>query len=294
MPLVLNNFEHLLEGALLVSESLEACPHLSLVITSRERLNLEQEFVLNLEGSPLPKGDNTDLATVEYNDAVRLFVQRAKRARLEFALTTETLPHVLSICTFLEGSPLGIELAAVWLRSLSLFDLAHDIRAVMDGLESPSRNIVERHQSLRAVFEYSWNLLKPKEQTTLARLTVFLGGFTREAASQVCDATIPLLTSLVDKSLLRLSPEGRYDFHALLHQFAAGKLIERPKEREQTRIRHGHYFLTLIEASQQAGAQANIQCCKNEHENLLAALAWSQEGHEALIGPRLADALAHF
>ncbi len=291
--LVLDNFEHLVDGALLVSELLEACPHLSIIVTSRERLNLEEEFVLGLEGLTLPKDGKLEQVSAEYNDAIRLFVQRARRARLEFQPTAETLPHVLSICKFVGGSPLGIELAAVWLRSLTISELAHEISQVMDELETPSRNIAERHQSLRAVFEHSWKLLKPKEQTTLARLTVFLDGFTREAAGQVTDATIPLLTSLVDKSLLRQSTEGRYDFHPLLYQFASQKLSELP-EKEYIRTKHGHYFLNLLETNQKVGNQAQLRCCQEEHDNLLTALTWSQEADHALIGLRLGVALQYF
>jgi predicted ATPase len=293
MLLVFDNFEQLMGGVLLVSELLESCPNLTLLITSRERLNLEEEFVLYLQGLPLPEQGSTDLSKVEYNDAVRLFVQRAKRARLEFQLSAENLPAVLDICKLVDGSPLGIELAAVWLRSLTPPDLVREIKKSMDGLETPSHNIVGRHQSLRAVFEHSWKLLKPKEQTTLAMLTVFVGGFTREAAGQVVEATIPLLTSLVDKSLLRLSPEGRYDFHPLLHQYASEKLTERTGEKEQTRAKHGHYFLTQLEA-QEPGSAAYLKCCNVEHQNLVVALAWSQEDNEAVFGLRLGYALARF
>ena len=235
MLLVLDNVEQLIDGVLLVSDLLESCPNLKLLVTSRERLNLEEEFVSHLQGLPLPEQDNTDLSKIEYNDAIKLFVQRAKRARLEFQLSAENLAAVLDICKLVEGSPLGIELAAVWLRSLTPADLVREIKKSMDGLETPSHNIVGRHQSLRAVFEHSWRLLKPKEQTTLAKLTVFLDGFSREAAGQVCDATIPLLTSLVDKSLLRLNPEGRYDFHPLLHQYAKEKLAQKSDEEKETR-----------------------------------------------------------
>ena len=291
--LVLDNFEHLVDGALMVSELLETCSHLSVVVTSRERLYLEEEFVLALEGLPLPEADHFELALLEYNDAVKLFVQRAKRARLEFTLSNETLPHVLSICRFVAGSPLGIELAAVWLRSLPIADLARDIGTVLEDLESPSRNVSERHQSLRAVFEYSWKLLRPKEQATLAKLSVFVGGFTREAASVVAAATIPLLTSLVDKSLLRLDPEGRYDFHPLLYQYASEKLEPKSEAASLTRAKHGHCILGLIETGRKAGVQAHIRCCMDEHQNALAALAWSQ-GNEPMLGLRLANALSAF
>ncbi len=296
--LVLDNFEHLTDGALLVSHLLESCPNLSIVVTSRERLDLEEEFVLALEGLPLPKENRLELEALEYNDAVRLFVQRARRARLEFALTDESLPHVLSICRYVEGSPLGIELAAVWLRSLHLPDLARDIRAVMDDLETPSRNIAQRHQSLRAVFEYSWRLLKPKEQAALARLTVFAGGFSREAAGQVCEATIPLLTSLVDKSLLRLDLDGRYDFHTLLHQFASERLAADLDAQKDAQAKHLSYFIDLAEAndarmggSEQERAAAVLQ---TEQDNLRAALVFAVTTNRVEAALRLTIALGQF
>jgi predicted ATPase len=296
--LVLDNFEHLMDGALMVSELLENCPVLSIVVTSRERLNLEEEFVLGLEGLPLPGTDRLELAALEYNDAIKLFVQRAKRARLEFVLTNETLPHVLSICKFVAGSPLGIELAAVWLRSLSMADLAGDIAKIMEGLESPSRNMIERHQSLRAVFDYSWNLLKPKEQTVLARLSVFVGGFSREAASVIAEATIPLLTSLVDKSLLRLSFDGRYDFHALLRQFALERLSVNQDALNDAQAKHLAYYLQLAQANnarmrgpEQGRAAAQLQ---TEQDNLRAALTFAVASLQAEAALRLCIALGQF
>ena len=298
MLLVLDNFEHLTEGALLVSELLESCPHLSIIVTSRERLNLEEEHVFSLEGLSLPKGDTFEFASAEYNDAIKLFVQRAKRARLEFALTPENLPQVLSICTFVGGSPLGIELAAVWLRSLPIAEIAREIGKIMDSLEAPTRNLVERHQSLRAVFEHSWKLLKPKEQQTLARLTVFLGGFTREAASAVSEATIPLLTSLVDKSLLRVSPEGRYDFHPLLYGFAREKLEADLVLLENMRRSHLIHFLAFAEAAdarmngpEQARTATLFQA---ESDNLRSALGFAVGSVQAEAGLRLVIALGQF
>ena len=292
MLLVLDNFEHLMDGALQVSELLETCPNVSVLVTSRERLNLEEEHALLVQGLPVPK--EARFAEAEYLDAIKLFLQRAKRARLDFELTPQNLPSVLDICQLVEGSPLGIELAAVWLRSLPIFEIAREIGQNLELLATSSRNIAQRHQSLRAVFEHSWKLLRPKEQQTLARLTVFADGFRREAAGQVGDATIPLLTSLVDKSLLRINPEGRYDFHPLLYQYAAEKLADTPEEKEQIRARHSHSVLTLIEASQKAEAQAHIRCCNDEHQNVLTALAWSQQRDQVTLGLRLANAFAPF
>jgi predicted ATPase len=289
MLLVLDNFEHLVDGALLVSELLEHCPNLTLVVTSRERLNLEEEHVLPLQGLPFPTGSS--FAESQYVDAIELFVQRAKRAKLDFQLNPENLPFVLEVCKLVEGSPLGIELASAWLRSLSLPDLVREISTNRDVLETSSRNVPGRHQSLRAVFEHSWNLLKPKEQLVLARLSVFRGGFTREAASSVADTNLGLLAALVNKSVLRLSEtepgtEGRYDFHPLLLEYANEKFAECSDEMTQTRAKHAQYFLALVEAASQDGLQAQIKCCKREYENLLAALAWSQNNH-GLFGLRL-------
>jgi predicted ATPase len=284
--LVLDNFEHLVDGALIVSELLENCANLSIVVTSRERLNLEEEHVLPLQGLPFPTGSS--FAESQYVDAIELFVQRAKRARLDFQLTPENLPFVLEVCKLVEGSPLGIELASAWLRSLSLPDLVREITSSKDVLETSSRNVPGRHQSLRAVFEHSWNLLKPKEQLVLARLSVFRGGFTREAASSVADTNLGLLAALVNKSLLRISEaEGRYDFHPLLLEYAKEKFAGF-NEAPDTQAKHAHSYLALLEAASQDGLQAQIKCCKQEYENLLAALAWSQEHHHGLFGLRLA------
>jgi predicted ATPase len=298
MLLVLDNFEQLMDGVLMLSELLESCPNLTLLVTSRERLNLEEEFVLTLQGLPLPKEDSLSLAEAQYHDALKLFVQRAKRTRLDFKVTEETLPAILQICQLVEGSPLGIELAAVWLRSLTPTDIVREISNNMDVLETSSRNIVGRHQSLRAVFEHSWNLLKPKEQTTLAMLTVFVGGFTREAAALVTDATIPTLTSLVDKSLVKLTPEGRYERHAVLYQFAHEKLLTDVALHQDVQRKHLTYFLTLAEdiAPKLVGAEQTLwlERVQSELDNFRAALAFAVEAEKTESGLRLALALSEF
>jgi predicted ATPase len=285
MLLVLDNFEHLTEAALLVSELLTQCPHLRIVVTSRERLSLEEEHVLPLQGLPLPF--SVSFVDAEYVDSIRLFVQRAKRTRLDFDLTPENLPHVLEICRLVEGSPLGIELAAVWLASLSVAEIAREIGQNISLLETGSRNIAGRHQSLRAVFEHSWKLLKPKEQRILALLSVFRGGFTRQAASSIADTNLGLLSALVGKSVLRVAePEGRYDFHPLLLEYASEKLLGLG-ELLPTRSQHAQYFLGLVNASSQDNLQAQIKTCRAEYKNLLAALAWSQENQQWLYGLQL-------
>ncbi|CAA9368252.1 MAG: hypothetical protein AVDCRST_MAG93-8168, partial [uncultured Chloroflexia bacterium] len=192
MLLVLDNYEHLLESVTIVAQLLHVCPNLKLLVTSREHLNLEEEWVMPLEGLAVPT-ENLPPAEASYHDAVKLFAGRAKRARLSFELTLEELPHAVRICRQVRGLPLGIELAAAWVKMLSCQEIAQEIEHTTDFLTSTRRNVSERHKSIRAVFEGSWRLLTPKEQGLLRKLSVFSGGFKREAATEVAGATIPLL-----------------------------------------------------------------------------------------------------
>ncbi len=258
MLLILDNFEHLTDGALLISKLLERCPNLVMLVTSRERLNIEEEFVLPLLGLRV-SSDQVNLADAEASDAVRLFVQRAKRARIDFDLTKADLPNVLEICRLVDGMPLGIELAAAWVKVMPVAQLAKELTQNFDLLETNSRNITERHRSLKAVFEYSWNLLSVKEQLFLARLAVFQGGFDHKAASAVTGVTIAVLASLVDKSLLRVNAEGRYDRHALLYQYAHQKLEETDVEFQNMRQEHAAYFLAWLEDAIAQSREADQQ-----------------------------------
>jgi hypothetical protein len=135
---------------------------------------------------------------------------------------------VIRICRLVEGMPLGIELAASWVEVLSLDEIAHEIGKSLDFLETDMRDLPTRHRSIRAVFEYSWQLMRADEQVAFAKLSVFRGGFTREAAGEVAGATLRILSALVNKSLIRRNPQsGRYAIHELLRQYGAVKLTER-------------------------------------------------------------------
>jgi len=294
--LLLDNFEHLMAGADVLSTLLTACLALKLLVTSRERLNLEGEQLFQVEGLPLPRMTLTP-EEAAYGDAVQLFVQRSKRVKLDFTLDERTLPHVLRICRLLEGSPLGLELAAASLRLMPVADVAAEIERGLD-LSTQTRDVPGRHRSLRATFEHSWRLLTDKEQEVLRRLSVFVGGFTREAAARVAGASIPLLASLVDKSLLRVLEGGRYDRHPLIYGYAREKLSEHPEEEAEVRARHASYFLELAEEAETQLKGAAQAACLNrleaEHDNLRAALRYTQERGEVQLGLRLAGALWQF
>jgi predicted ATPase len=243
---VLDNYEHLIAGATLTSKLLASCPNLKILVTSRERLNVEEEWVLTLEGLTVPEATPDTLNEAEHFEAVDMFLQRAKRARLDFAISEGDLPHVLKICRLVDGLPLGIELAAVWVKTLPLSEIAREIESNLNILETPSKNVAERHQSIRAAFEHSWRLLTDKEQEVLRKLSVFVGGFRREAASEVAGATLPILASLVDKSLLRVSENGRYDRHFLIYEFTYNKLAQNNSEFVTVQKIHGDFYFNFI------------------------------------------------
>jgi predicted ATPase/DNA-binding CsgD family transcriptional regulator len=289
--LVLDNFEHVLEASDLLTDLLQAAPDVKCLVTSRERLNLREEWVLMLDGLPFPNGDaNTRL---ESYSAVELFVQRARQIQANFT-PSENVEAVRAICQWVEGMPLAIELAATWLRAMSCQHIAVHLGDSSDFLTTSLRNVPERHRSMRAVFEQSWNLLSTAEQHVLMYLSVFRGGFDHQAAEQVTGAALPVLASLVDKSMIRLNAAGRYDLHELLRQYAADKLAALG-EVEAAHQHHCDYFLKLaITADEHAFGREQIPWFDRleiELDNLRAAVFWSQNTE---IGLRLAGALKWF
>ncbi|HML21353.1 MAG TPA: LuxR C-terminal-related transcriptional regulator [Aggregatilinea sp.] len=221
MLLVMDNFEHLLDGVDLVSDILEATTGLKILATSREALNLQEEWVRQIVGLVYPERGNGK--PLESYSAVQLFVDRAQRVRGDFDLA-EDGPVVTEICRLVEGMPLAIELAAGWLKTLQPDGIVQEIRRSMDILATRSRNLPERHRSIRSVFSHSWELLHDDERDIFRKLSVFRGGFTREAAEVVAGASLNGLAGLVDKSLVRLSETGRYSVHELLRQYGAEQL----------------------------------------------------------------------
>lgn len=284
--LILDNFEHLISGAPILAELLPYFPHLKIIVTSRERLNLAAEAIYEVEGLPLSaNGVSHPLDSQNLEAAIDLFVQRAQQANLRFQLTPQNLADSARICRLLEGIPLALELAAAWVRGMSLSDIAQELATNPYFLTSQKQDALERHKSLRAVFEHSWALLKPVEQEALQKLSVFQGGFRREAAAKVTDTTLPVLACLVDKSLLRKLPNGRYDRHMLLYEFAREKLAGNPELEQSCATHHAHYFLSLAEEGELQLRQTNqslwLKRLDEEESNFRAALSWSLE-HQAL------------
>lgn len=276
--LVLDNFEHILGGATILNEVLRAAPHLKVIVTSRERLNLTGETVYALDGLELPDSVS-DLQALAESPAVQLFIQSAARAQLGYSPAGDDLVLIHHICQMMDGLPLGIVLAAAWIQNLSLREILDEIRRGLDFLETELSDIPSRHRSIRAVFDHTWLSLSPDEQTLLAKLSVFRGGLSRRAGAEVAGATLRALAALVNKSLLRRDPDvGSYHMHELLRQYAEGEL-EKSGKADEVRAAHSRYYLGTLSAlrsSLEGGAQVEtLHNITDDIENVRAAWDWA-------------------
>ncbi|NIN64081.1 MAG: SARP family transcriptional regulator, partial [Anaerolineae bacterium] len=191
MLLVLDNLEHILEGSALLAKVLWHAPGVVLLATSRERVNLQEEWVYEIEGLTYPKDQASE--EIESYSAVELFVQAARRIQRKFTLVEQVHPSVIRICQMVEGMPLGVELAAAWVPVRSCEEIAGEIERNLDILSTSLRNVPKRHRSLRAAFDHSWNLLSEQEREVFRQLSVFRGGFQAAAAEKVAGAPLPVL-----------------------------------------------------------------------------------------------------
>lgn len=319
MLLVLDNVEHLLDGADLLSDILAQAPQITILLTSRERINLQAEWLVDVTGLAYPPADAQApaapqrLAPPTDYSAVQLFVQRAVQSQANFAVSEAALASIVRICQHIAGMPLAIELAAASLRTLSLAEIERQIRENLDVLATTLRDLPARHRSLRAVFDHSWQLLSEGERALLSGLAVFRGGWTAEAARQVVGASRAALAALSDKSLV-------YQANAETRPHAIGG---RPNDQEAPRYlmlepireyalerlamrsdavvlgqEHARYFSTLAEAAaaewNTPGSEAAIATLRREYDNMRAALQWAADTNNSALGLRLAEALGKF
>lgn len=253
--LLLDAAEQLLGGFGVVSDLVQGAPDVRLLITSRRRLGLPGEWEFELHGLPFPPPEQTE--GLEANSAVALFVQAARRVRGGRDPCPEDLPHVARICRLVEGMPLAVELAAAWAHVLSCAEIADEIESSPDLLAMGLSEVSERHRSLKAVFDQTWQLLSEEERVVLRRISVFRGGFDRPAAEEVTGATLPVLLSLVDKSAIRRHEDGRYDAHQLMQQYAEARLLEDPGDFQATGDRHSAYYSALVQRR-----EADLKCAR--------------------------------
>ena len=243
--LILDNFEQIPGGATMAGEILRLCPNVALLITSRERLNLTSESRYELGGLDYPTTLSPDDA-MGYT-AVRLFVDSGRRVRPGFELTGDNVADIIRICRLVRGMPLALILAAGWLEILKSAEIAVEIEQGLEFLAGDMADLPERQRSMRAVFDRSWHGLSPEEAAVMARLSIFHGGFTREAAGNVAGANLHILLSLVNKSLLqRRAEDGRFDMHVLLRQYSAERRRQTDPEGE-VELTHCREFARLVD-----------------------------------------------
>ncbi|MGW4476333.1 BTAD domain-containing putative transcriptional regulator [Nonomuraea sp. NPDC004354] len=288
--LVLDNCEHLVgAAAALADRLLAACPHLRLLVTSREALGITGESIVPV--SPLPLPPPGAPRALDY-PAVRLFTDRAAAVRPGF--TVEDEDQLVRICRALDGLALAIELAAARLRSLSVAEVAARLDDRFRLLARGSRTALPRHQTLRAVVAWSWDLLDADEQAMARRLTVFVGGATLEAAERVCGLPEELLASLVEKSLVQVE-HGRYRMLETIRAFCAERLAE-AGEVEALRRAHAAYYLELTVTADPHLRRAEqlewLALLDEERDDLHAALRWSVEVRDTGTALRLVGGLA--
>jgi predicted ATPase len=241
--LLFDNFEHVVEGAGIVDEILTGAPEVRVLATSRTKLNVFGESVMALPGLETTWSSPEEALQA---GSVQLFIDTAERADSSFDLTREDLESLGQILELVDGLPLGIVLAASWTNVLPVSEIASEIAKSLDFLESEGGGIIDRHRSIRAVFEYSWAMLTEEQRRVFSGLSIFRGGFTREAADAVAGASIRHLSALASKSLLISDGEtGRYATHELLRQYAATALEENSKWSALIHIAHVGFFADL-------------------------------------------------
>ena len=243
MLLLLDNFEHLTEGASLLIDILQTAPRIQILVTSRDRLQLAAESIFEVSG--LHTASELGNVGGEMPEAVQMFEIYARRTCPEFQPDETGRAVVGNLCSLVEGMPLAIELAAAWVRVLPPAEILEQINTSSRLLETVSADIPPRLRSVRASFNYSWGLLSEGEQQALMGLSVFKGGCTRVSAEEVAGADPMTLAALVDKSMLVYDPTtGRYHLHELIRQLAEGYLVESEQE-AAVRREHARHYLSL-------------------------------------------------
>ncbi|HZO87161.1 MAG TPA: tetratricopeptide repeat protein [Chthonomonadaceae bacterium] len=306
--LVLDNCEHLVGAcAQLADTLLRHCPNLRLLATSREPLNIAGELNVRVPPLALPEsGRKLSLESLLTAEAARLFVERATFSQPGFSLTRQNAPAVIQICRQLDGIPLALELAAARVKALPVEQIARRLQDRFRLLTGGSRTALPHQQTLRALIDWSYELLEEKERTLLRRLSVFAGGWSLAAAEAVCTdeeiedwEILDTLSRLVDKSLVvadERDGEARYRMLETIRQYSRDRLQE-TSEAEELRARHRDYFLALAEEAGPflTGAEQSewLARLELEHDNLRAALDWCQQ-HSVGTGLRLAGALHWF
>ncbi len=300
--LILDNFEQVVDAANDLARLLNFAPEVKILVTSRERLALQAERVFEVRGLEYqdpqdPKGFRKPLGSWGEYDAPQLFTERAQRISSAFAWNETNALAVTRICRAVEGMPLALELAAGLTRGATVEHIAAQLERDLTALDSDLRDVSERHRSVRAVFEQSWDALNERERAALQKLSVFRGGFDEIAAREIADADAAMLGGLTDKALLYRAGEARFDLHALVREFAREK-FDASNAMQATRARHAQFFNEFVAARAAriiGGTQLEtIQELRVELENARLAWQWSVAQRDAEMVDRTAPVLYRY
>jgi predicted ATPase/class 3 adenylate cyclase len=303
--LVLDNFEQVVSAAPLVAELLAGSPRLRIVVTSRAVLHVSAEQEFGVPPLDLPDRHHLPpLAALSQYEAVALFIERARAVRHDFEVTNENAPAVAEICSRLDGLPLAIELAAARIKVLSPEAILDRLERRLPVLASAGQDLPARQRTLWGAIDWSYELLEEAERRLFARLAVFVGGWTLEAAEEVCNPgaelgieTLDGLASLADKSLIHRVPEAgesRFAMLQVINEFADERL-DAESDAEELRRRHAHHLLALAEEAEPELRRSALRRwqyrLRRDEGNLRAALRWAVEGGDVEVGLRTAGAL---
>jgi predicted ATPase/DNA-binding CsgD family transcriptional regulator len=293
--LILDNFEHLLDGATLLHDLLLQALQLQVLVTSRTRLSLSSEEVFPLLGLETPEGD-------DFNDpmvysSIQLFVDRARQTKPDFALAARDFKSLARLCRLSGGMPLVLVMAAAWIELLTINQLVTEMERNLDLLETEHRDVPERQRSIRAVFDYAWSQLTEGERNAFMKLSVFRGGFSHDAANIVAEASLKNLFGLVQAALVHTIGEGRYDIHELLRQYTE-EALETVGNDNSTREAHMRYFGQYVHrwcnALKTPEQLLALDLLALEWNNIRAAFLHAIETHALDVLEQFADLWLYF
>ncbi len=296
MLLLLDNFEQFVPAAGFLKTVLAHAPKIKCLVTAQLPLNLPQETTLPLSGLAYPTGTATEESANRY-PALRLFASSARQVVPHFSLTAESLPHICQICRFVDGLPLGVELAARAVRAFTPAQIALQLRQDPDFLTSRSRDRPDRHRGLRALFNCTWALLSPTEQAAFARLTIFPAPFTAVAAQTITGVTAAGLQKLMEKGLLRPGETNQYQMHNLLRHYGQEKLAGY-EDTAQLQANHTNYYGRLLHQLQPDldGARQNeaLQTIRQILPHARRAWQWGIDQAKVPLLAQLVPALCRY
>lgn len=299
MLLVLDNFELILDGRMLLAEISRRAPKIKILVTSRERLQLRAEQLFRLQGLEIPQIEDCATESLQGYSAAQIFLNIAKRTVPDFELTQGDVKQLINICRLVEGMPLGLELAASWVGLLPLSTITEELEQSLQLLTTSHHDVPKRHRSMPATLDVSWNRLNFDQKKGFQELTVFRAGFTRIAAIEIAGVTLPILVALVNKSWLSYDWEqDRYYVHELLRQYGASELIADSANEQAVKCKHSAYFCSYLKERETdwfgARQQEAVVEIREEIDNIQNAWRWAADRGDVFLLAQSINSLCRF